>query len=123
MNSLGVMAKKLKSQSVLPVERLDLLQSHRVLHDTIRDLWTNYIDPAGNKPSSPNSHMTLRKHWNRHFGISSIKELSGDAERCLLYALGLVRSAKAIREGIEQKLLRSEIRQKTYQIFETVGKL
>lgn len=49
-------------------------------------------------------------------------------DRCLAVmagtlALANVRAAKAIRQGIEQKLLRDEIRQSTYQIFKVVGGL
>lgn len=62
--------------------------------------------------------MTLRKHWNRKFGISSVKDLSGDNERLLLYALANIRAQRAIQEGVDQKRLRPEIRETTYQVFE-----
>lgn len=115
--------KRQKPSKELSVARQDLIQSHHMLHDTIKELWVNYVDPAGNKPSSPNSHMTLRRQWNRYFGISSIKEIAGDIERCLLYALANARAAKTIRQGVEQKRLRPEIRESTYQIFKVVGGL
>lgn len=44
-------------------------------------------------------------------------------KRCLLYALANARAAKTIRQGIEQKRLRHEIRESTYQIFKVVGGL
>ncbi len=98
--------------------RSDVIASHRLVNDTIKDLWVAYQDPEGNTSSSPNSYMTLRKHWNRLFGIKSVKDLDGDPERSLLYALGNVRAAKALRRGVESALLRAEIRQATYAEFE-----
>ncbi len=98
--------------------RSDVIASHRLVNDTIKDLWGAYQDPEGNTSSSPNSYMTLRKHWNRLFGIKSVKDLDGDPERSLLYALGNVRAAKALRRGVESALLRAEIRQATYAEFE-----
>jgi len=82
------------------------------------DQWAEYRDPEGNVSSSPNSFMTLRKHWNRMFGIKSVKDLDGDPERSLLYALANVRAAKAIRNGVAGLMLRAEIRQATYAEFE-----
>lgn len=113
--------KKKQLGTDVELAREDLIQSHRHVNDTIKDLWIGYEDPAGKTASSPNSYMTLRKHWNRLFGITSIKELIGDIERCLLYALANVRAEKAIRQGVEQKQLRADIREKTYQIFEQAG--
>lgn len=52
------------------------------------------------------------------FGIKSVKDLDGDPERALPYALANVRAAKAIRNGISGLMLRSEIRQATYAEFE-----
>lgn len=100
------------------IVRSDVIASHRLVNDTIKDLWVAYQDPEGNTSSSPNSYMTLRKHWNRLFGIKSVKDLDGDPERSLLYALGNVRAAKALRRGVESALLRAEIRQATYAEFE-----
>lgn len=62
--------------------------------------------------------MTLRKHWNRKFGIRSVKELIGDVERSLLYALANHRANRAIVEGTSQQRLRPEIREATYNEFE-----
>lgn len=101
----------------------DVIHSHRIVSDAIRDQWVGYEDPAGNSSSSPNSFMTLRKHWNRLFGIRSVNELDGDPERSLLYALANIRSAKAIAEGVKDKKLRPEIRQATYAEFEKVKSL
>lgn len=94
--------KQLSTDAALA--RQDLIQSHRYINDTIRDLWVSYVDPAGNKALSPNSYMTLRKHWNRLFGISSIKELVGDIERCLLYALAyLAANMDGFKEVIDHE--------------------
>ena len=57
-------------------------------------------------------------NWNRLFGIKSVKDLDGDPERSLLYALANVRAAKAIRAGVMTLKLRAEIRQATYAEFE-----
>jgi hypothetical protein len=96
----------------------DTVSSIRAVNDTIKEKWVGYVDPAGNKASSPNSFMTLRKHWNRKFGISSVKELIGDVERSLLYALANHRANRAIQEGVKQERLRPEIREATYDEFE-----
>lgn len=98
--------------------RSDVIASHRLVNDAIKDQWTEYRDLEGNVSSSPNSFMTLRKHWNRMFGIKSVKDLDGDPERSLLYALANVRAAKAIRNGVAGLMLRAEIRQATYAEFE-----
>lgn len=100
------------------VARSDVIASHRLVNDTIKEQWVEYRDPDGKASSSPNSFMTLRKHWNRLFGIKSVKDLDGDPERSLLYALANVRAAKAIRSGVDRLMLRSEIRQATYAEFE-----
>lgn len=100
------------------IARSDVIASHRLVNDTIKDQWAEYRDPEGNVSSSPNSFMTLRKHWNRLFGIKSVKDLDGDPERSLLYALANVRAAKAIRNGVAGLMLRAEIRQATYAEFE-----
>ncbi len=96
----------------------DTVASIRAVNDTIKDKWVGYVDPAGNQASSPNSFMTLRKHWNRKFGISSVKELIGDVERSLLYALANHRASRVIAEGTDQHRLRPEIREATYSEFE-----
>ena len=98
--------------------RSDVIASHRLVNDAIKDQWTEYRDPEGNVSSSPNSFMTLRKHWNWMFGIKSVKDLDGDPERSLLYALANVRAAKAIRNGVAGLMLRAEIRKATYAEFE-----
>ena len=98
----------------------DTVSSMHAVNDTIKEKWAGYVDPAGNQSSSPNSFMTLRKHWNRKFGISSVKELVGDVERSLLYALANHRAARAITEGVDQNRLRPEIREATYNEFEKV---
>lgn len=98
----------------------DRVSSIRAVNDTIKEQWIGYVDPAGNKASSPNSYMTLRKHWNRKFGIGSVKDLAGDTERSLLYALANIRAQRAIQEGVDQGRLRPEIREATYQVFERV---
>lgn len=59
----------------------DTVSSIRAVNDTIKEKWVGYVDPAGNHSSSPNSFMTLRKNWNRKFGINSVKELIGDVEK------------------------------------------
>lgn len=100
------------------IVRGDVIASHRMVNDAIKDQWVEYQDPEGNVSSSPNSFMTLRKHWNRLFGIKSVKDLDGDPERSLLYALANVRAAKDIRRGVAESLLRAEIRQATYAEFE-----
>ena len=96
----------------------DTVSSIRAVNDTIKEKWVGYVDPAGNKASSPNSFMTLRKHWNRKFGISSVKELNGDVERSLLYALANFRAERAIANGVNNQRLRPEIREATYDEFE-----
>lgn len=96
----------------------DTVSSIRAVNDTIKEQWIGYVDPAGNQASSPNSFMTLRKHWNRKFGIGSVKELIGDIERSLLYALANHRANRAIKEGVQQERLRPEIREATYDEFE-----
>lgn len=98
----------------------DTVSSIRAVNDTIKEKWVGYVDPAGNKASSPNSFMTLRKHWNRKFGIGSVKDLIGDTERSLLYALANHRANRAIQEGVQHERLRPEIREATYQEFEKV---
>lgn len=98
----------------------DTVSSIRAVNDTIKEKWVDYVDPAGNTASSPNSFMTLRKHWNRKFGIRSVKELIGDVERSLLYALANHRANRAIVEGTDQQRLRPEIREATYEEFEKV---
>lgn len=100
------------------IARSDVIASHRMVNDAIKEQWAEYQDQEGNTSSSPNSFMTLRKHWNRLFGIKSVKDLDGDPERSLLYALANVRAAKAIRSGVDRLMLRSEIRQATYAEFE-----
>lgn len=95
----------------------DTVSSIRAVNDTLKEKWVDYIDPAGNQASSPNSFMTLRKHWNRLFGISSVKELIGDVERSLLYALANHRASRAITEGVDQQRLHPEIREATYGEF------
>lgn len=37
----------------------DTVSSIRAVNDTIKEKWVGYVDPAGNKASSPNSFMTL----------------------------------------------------------------
>lgn len=96
----------------------DTVSSIRAVNDTIKEKWVGYVDPAGNKASSPNSFMTLRKHWNRKFGISSVKEIMGDVDRSLLYALANHRANRAIITGVDSKRLRPEIREATYNEFE-----
>ncbi|KFB66654.1 hypothetical protein [Candidatus Accumulibacter vicinus] len=98
----------------------DTVSSIRAVNDTIKEKWVGYVDPAGNKASSPNSFMTLRKHWNRKFGIGGVKDLIGDTERSLLYALANHRANRAIQEGVQQERLRPEIREATYREFEKV---
>lgn len=98
----------------------DTVSSILSVNDTIKEKWVGYIDPAGNKASSPNSFMTLRKHWNRKFGIGSVKDLIGDTERSLLYALANHRANRAIQEGVQHERLRPEIREATYREFEKV---
>ena len=98
----------------------DVVSSLHAVNETIKEKWTDYVDPAGNTASSPNSFMTLRRHWNRKFGISSVKELAGDIERSLLYALANYRASRAIIEGTDQHRLRPEIREATYVEFEKV---
>lgn len=100
------------------IAKSDVIASHRLVNDAIKEQWAEYQDPEGNASSSPNSFMTLRKHWNRLFGIKSVKDLDGDPERSLLYALANVRAAKAIRNGVAGMMLRAEIRQATYAEFE-----
>lgn len=100
------------------IAKVDVIASHRFVNDAIKDQWVGYQDPDGNASSSPNSFMTLRKHWNRLFGIKSVKDLDGDPERSLLYALANFRAGRAIRSGVDSALLRSEIRQATYAEFE-----
>lgn len=105
------------------IAKSDVIGSHRVVNDAIKSMWVEYQDPAGNTSSSPNSFMTLRRKWNQMFGIKSIRDLDGDPERSLLYALANIRAAKAIQSGVQAKRLRSEIRQSTYTAFEMMGKL
>lgn len=100
------------------IAKSDVIASHRLVNDSIKEQWVDYQDPAGHVSSSPNSFMTLRKHWNRLFGIKSVKDLDGDPERSLLYALANVRAAKTIRAGVTALKLRAEIRQATYAEFE-----
>ena len=59
----------------------------------------------------------MTRQFNRLLG-GSVKELDGDPERSLLYALGNVRAAKAIRNGVAGLMPRAEIRQATYAEFE-----
>lgn len=35
----------------------DSVSSIRAVNDTIKELWIGYVDPAGNKASSPNSFV------------------------------------------------------------------
>ena len=105
------------------IAKSDVIVSHRLANDAIKELWVEYQDPAGHVSSSPNSFMTLRKHWNRLFGIKSVKDLDGDPERSLLYALANVRATKAIRAGVTALKLRAEIRQATYAEFERAKEL
>lgn len=88
------------------IARSDVIASHRMVNDAIKEQWAEYQDQEGNTSSSP------------LFGIKSVKDLDGDPERSLLYALANVRAAKAIRSGVDRLMLRSEIRQATYAEFE-----
>jgi len=49
-----------------------------------------------------------------------VKDLIGDTERSLLYALANHRANRAIQEGVQQERLRPEIREATYREFEKV---
>lgn len=109
-------------QGLTPYRR-DLITSHHIVCDTIKDAWIGYHDPTGRESTSPNPFMTFRAKWNRIFGIKNLKELDGDPERQLLYSLANIRAQKAIASGVAQNLLREEIRQATYAAFEQVKEL
>ena len=73
--------------------------------------------------SSPNSYMTVRVHCNRVFGIKSVKDLQGDIEGSLKYALATVRASKAIEEGVKQERTRAEIRESMYEQYRAMSKI
>ena len=104
-----------KSEAALA--RTDLIQSLHTVNDEIKDKWIDYVDPAGNASSSPNSYMTMRKHCNRKFGIKSVKDITGDIIAQHLYAIANYRSAQLIEQLTTQQELRAEIRNQIYQEF------
>lgn len=103
------------------VARRDRITSHHIVCDSIRDAWLAYRDHTGHAATSPNSYMTLRKQWNKEFGIKHVEDLDGDPEGSLLHGLGLVRAHKIIEDGIKDGKLRREIRNATYAVFRDVG--
>ncbi len=103
--------------------RADLITSHHIVCDAIKESWIGYRDPSGQSSTSPNPFMSLRTQWNWQFGIKNVKDLDGDPERQLLYSLANIRAQKAITHGVAQNLLRSEIRQATYAEFRKAKEL
>lgn len=114
--------RSLAQKTRSPIEA-DLAFSHRAINDAIQRLWIAYVDPEGHGSTSPNSFMTLRRQWNRLFGIGRVADLDGDPERALLYALANYRAERDIREGVAARKLRAEIRQATYRQFERAKEL
>lgn len=65
----------------------------------------------------------MRELAQRLLVARQTRQITPDLVDAVLTALANIRAAKAIMSGVQDKRLRSEIRQATYAAFEMMGKL